>query len=156
MMPTADSTPQPEPSPMPDPSPLPSPSPDPQPFPDPNPDPGPMPRPGPAPMPDPTPLPPPSPVPTPAPEPAPGPEPRSHDSSTVRGVDAPRWPELFAELTDATAALRTFLQETAHDQLDAHELRMLERLVEAFQEADQAVSTYVEGIVKRSTGRPRR
>jgi hypothetical protein len=81
---------------------------------------------------------------------------RSRRSGTVSTVDAPRRPEVFADLTDAIAALRTFLEETERDQLDAQELRMLERLVESFQEADQAVSRYVESIVKRSTGRPRR
>ena len=81
---------------------------------------------------------------------------RSRRSGTVDAVDTPGPPELFADLTDATDALRTFLEETEHDQLDAQERRMLERLVETLQEAEQAVSRYVESIVKRSTGRPRR
>jgi hypothetical protein len=71
-------------------------------------------------------------------------------------VDAPRRPELFATLTDATEALRLFLDETDHGHLDTQELRMLERLVESLQEAEQAVSGYVEVIVKGSAGRPRR
>jgi hypothetical protein len=71
-------------------------------------------------------------------------------------VDEPRRPELFATLTDATDALKIVLEETDHGRLDTQELRMLERLVESLQEAEQAVSRYVEGIVKGSTGRPRR
>jgi hypothetical protein len=71
-------------------------------------------------------------------------------------VDEPRRPELFATLTDATEALRLFLDETDHGHLDTQELRMLERLVESLQEAEQAVSGYVEVIVKGSAGRPRR
>lgn len=71
-------------------------------------------------------------------------------------MDAPRRPELFATLTDATEALRLFLDETDHGHLDTQELRMLERLVESLQEAEQAVSGYVEVIVKGSAGRPRR
>ena len=71
-------------------------------------------------------------------------------------MNAPERPDMFADLTDAAAALRTFLQDTENDQLDAHELRILERLVESYQQADQAVSRHVEGVLKRSTGRPRR
>jgi hypothetical protein len=64
--------------------------------------------------------------------------------------------DLFAELTDAIAVLRGFFETRADAALSASETRTLERLVDRYQRADAAVSQYVDGLIKRSTGRPRR
>jgi hypothetical protein len=65
-------------------------------------------------------------------------------------------PDLFAELTDAIAVLRGFFEARTEATLSASETRALERLVDRYQRADAAVSQYVDGLIKRSTPRPRR
>ena len=64
--------------------------------------------------------------------------------------------DLFGELSDATAVLRAFFETRAEAALSASETRTLERLVDRYQRADAAVSQYVDGLIKGSTGRPRR
>jgi hypothetical protein len=64
--------------------------------------------------------------------------------------------ELFAELIDAIAVLRGFFDTRGDGALTASELRTLERLVERYHLADEAVSLHMEAIMKRSTRRPRR
>jgi hypothetical protein len=64
--------------------------------------------------------------------------------------------ELFAELIDAIALLRGFFDARDDRALTPTELRTLERLVERYQRANDAVSTHMESIIQRSTRRPRR
>ena len=64
--------------------------------------------------------------------------------------------ELFAELIDAIAVLRGFFDTRDDRPLTPTELRTLERLVERYQRANDAVSTHMESIIHRSTRRPRR
>jgi hypothetical protein len=73
-------------------------------------------------------------------------------------VSAERLPQtdLFAELTDAIAVLRGFFDTRVDSALSPTETRTLERLIDRYQRADAAVSQYVDGLIKRSTPRPRR
>ena len=64
--------------------------------------------------------------------------------------------ERFAELIDAIAALRGFFVARDDGSLTPTELRTLERLVERYQRANDAVSAHMESIIQRSTRRPRR
>jgi hypothetical protein len=64
--------------------------------------------------------------------------------------------DLFAELSDATSTLRGFFEARSDANLTSTETRVLERLVDRYQRADAAVSQYVDGLIKRSTPRPRR
>ena len=71
-------------------------------------------------------------------------------------VVGPTRSDAFAELIDAIAVLRGFLEGRDSMRLTAAETKTLERLVERYFRAADGVSRSLESVLVRSTRRPRR
>ena len=72
-------------------------------------------------------------------------------------VVGPTRSDAFAELIDAIAVLRGFLEGRDDSmRLTAAETKTLERLVERYHRAADGVSRSLESVLVRSTRRPRR